>query len=59
MAEERTTRGFDVFSRFNTVNYNRLGKKVMVKGQDGTSQDSDSVEANLLYDILLELKKKK
>jgi len=50
--------GFSQFSYFDQVEYSRLGKKVQVKGKDGTNQESDSVEANLLYDILKVLKKK-
>lgn len=60
MAEQPSPRrGFSVFSVFDDVVYNRIGKKIMVKGRDGTFQEADTVEANLLYDILKELKKKK
>lgn len=41
------------------VTVKRYGKKVTVVGRDGTNVDSDSVEANLLFDILKELRKKK
>jgi hypothetical protein len=56
MAELR--RGFNVFSFQDEIQINRIGKKVQVKGRDGTFQETDSVEANLLYEILKQLKKK-
>jgi len=36
----------------DAVVISRFGKKVYVKGRDGTFQESDSVEANILYEIL-------
>ena len=45
-------RGFNVFTMHDEVTFSRLGKKVMVKGRDGTFQETDSVEANLLYELL-------
>ena len=58
MAEQRRPGGYSVFSVFDDVNFSRVGKKVMVKGRDGTFQETDSVEANLLFEILKQLKKK-
>ena len=54
--ERRPT--FNMFSFSDEVTVNRVGKKVMVKGRDGTFQESDSVEANLLFEILKALKRK-
>lgn len=50
---------FSVFSVSDEITVNRFGKKVMVKGRDGTFQESDSVESNLLFEILKELRRKK
>ena len=50
-------KGFDVFSVYDEVTFNRIGKRVMVKGRDGTFQESESVEANLLFEILQQIKK--
>jgi len=52
-------RGFDIFTYNDDVQFNRLGKKIFVKGRDGTSGESESVEANLLFEILKALKNKK
>lgn len=52
-------RGFSAFSKNEDVIYNRMGKKITARGLDGQFTDSDSVEANLLFDILKELKKGK
>lgn len=52
-------RGFNVFAMRDEIDINRLGKKIMIKGRDGTFQETDSVEANILYEILKELRKKK
>lgn len=57
MAEQR--RGFSVFQIQDDVDFSRVGKSVSVKGRDGTFNQTDSVEANLLYAILQELRKKK
>ena len=54
---ERKT-GFSVFSYADEISVSRLGKKVMIKGRDGTFQETDSVEANLLFEILKVLRKK-
>ena len=50
---------YNLFQVQQEAVYNRVGKTVYVKGLDGTNQQSDSVEANLLLDILRELRKKK
>lgn len=52
-------RGFDVFKIHQDVTFSRLGAKVSVKGNDGTFQEATTVEANLLYDILKELRRMK
>lgn len=57
--ETKNLRGFNIFAYADDISVSRLGKKVQIKGRDGTFQDSDSVEANLLYEILKELKRKK
>lgn len=51
--------GFNIFSYSDEVTISRLGKKVQVKGRDGTFVDSDTVDSNLLYEILKALKAKK
>ena len=56
--EERKS-GFNVFSFSDEIQVSRLGKRVQIKGRDGTFTDSDTVEANLLYEILKALKKSK
>lgn len=56
--EERKS-GFNVFSLSDEIQVSRLGKRVQIKGRDGTFTDSDTVEANLLYEILKALKKSK
>jgi len=50
--------GFNVFTISDEITFNRLGKKIYAKGKDGTYQESDTVEANLLFEILKALKKK-
>lgn len=50
---------YSMFSQFEHVKITRMGRKVTVRANDGTFQESDSVESNLLYDILNELRKKK
>ena len=55
---ERKT-GFNVFQYNDEVTVSRIGKRVQVKGRDGTFTESDAVEANLLYEILKQLKKSK
>ena len=51
-------RGFDVFSNSDEVQINRLGKNVMVKCRDGSFTESNTAEANLLFEILKALKRK-
>ena len=51
-------RPFSMFSISDEITVNRVGKRVTVKGRDGTLTDSDSVESNLLFEILKVLKKK-
>ena len=58
MPELRRPAGFNIFSYSDEVAFSRLGKKVQVKGRDGTFQETDSVEANLLFEILKQLRKK-
>lgn len=55
---ERRPVSFSMFSYSDDISVSRLGKKVMVKGRDGTFQETDSVEANLLFEILKTLRKK-
>ena len=52
-------KGFNVFTMQEDVTFSRVGKVVAVKGRDGTYEETDSVEANLLYEILKEFRKKK
>lgn len=59
MPEAQRRPVFSVFQVNQSANYNRVGKQVWVKTQDGASNYSDTVEANLLLDILTELRKKK
>ena len=56
---EQPKRGFNVFSFSDEITVNRIGKKVNIKGRDGTYNETDSVEANLLFEILKVLKKGK
>lgn len=56
---EPNRRGFNVFAMQDEVTFSRIGKRVSLKGRDGTFQDTDSVEANLLLEILRELKRRK
>jgi len=51
-------RPFSMFSVSDEITVNRVGKRVTIKGRDGTFTDSDSVESNLLFEILKVLKKK-
>ena len=51
-------KGFDVFAVSDEVQINRIGKKILVKTRDGSFTESDSAEANLLYEILKALRKK-
>ena len=58
MPEQRWPGPFSMFSVSDEIQVNRIGKKVAVRGRDGTFTESDSVEANLLFEILKVLKKK-
>lgn len=49
---------FSTFSVSDEITFNRLGKKILAKGKDGTFTESDTVEANLLFEILKALKRK-
>ncbi|GEM_PF-6261729 len=51
-------RGFDVFTAEDEVKINRLGKNVMVRTRDGSFTESNTAEANLLFEILKALRKK-
>ena len=51
-------RPFSMFSVSDEITVNRVGKRGTIKGRDGTFTDSDSVESNLLFEILKVLKKK-
>lgn len=46
------------FDKQDDVSFSRFGKKISVIGRDGAFAESDSVEANLLLEILKALKKK-
>lgn len=46
-----------MFTMSDEITINRVGKKVTIKGRDGTFGDTDSVEANILFEILKVLKK--
>lgn len=51
-------KGYNIFTAHEEIEINRLGKDVIIKGRDGTNSSSNSVEANLLFEILKALKKK-
>lgn len=51
-------RGFDVFANSDEVQINRLGKNIMVRTRDGSFTESNTAEANLLFEILKALRKK-
>lgn len=55
---ELPRRGFDVFAASEDVQISRRGKNVSIRGADGTFTDSNSAEANLLFEILKALKRK-
>ncbi len=59
MEQPKPRSGFNVFSFSDEITVNRIGKKVNIKGRDGTYNETDSVEANLLFEILRQLKKSK
>ena len=52
-------RGFDIFSYDDSVKVSRMGTSVKVIGREGQNVDSNSVEANLLFEILKALRAKK
>lgn len=52
-------RGFNVFAVNDGAKFNRVGKKIMMKCLDGSNNESDSVEANLLFEIMNALKAKR
>jgi hypothetical protein len=56
MSLERARSGFNVFKVHDDVDFNRVGKSIHMRGRDGTNSSTDSVEANLLYEILKVLK---
>lgn len=49
---------FSMFTMSDDIVVNRSGKRIMVRGRDGTFEESSTVEANLLFEILKALKKK-
>lgn len=57
MPEERP-KAYSIFSVSDEITVNRIGAKVTIKSRDGSFRDSDSVESNLLFEILKVLKKK-
>lgn len=54
---EKTPDSLDKLDQNNEVDFSRYGKKISVTGIDGTFAESDSVEANLLFEILKQLRK--
>ena len=58
MPEERKS-VFSMFSVNDEITISRIGKNVTIRGRDGTNNSSDTVEANLLMEILKALKAKK
>lgn len=58
MAEQQKKNYYPLANQ-DEVTFSRMGKIVYVKGNDGVFQESDSVEANLLLEILKELRSKK
>lgn len=51
-------RGFDIFAVSEEVKVNRIGKQVTVRALDNSFVQSETVEANLLFEILKALKRK-
>lgn len=51
-------KSYDIFTAHEEISINRLGKDIIIKGRDGTNASSNSVEANLLFEILKALKRK-
>ena len=58
MPEPRKLGPFSMFSVSDEIQVNRIGKRVTIRGRDNQFTDSDSVEANILFEILKVLKKK-
>ena len=56
--DAQVRKGFDVFAQTDDVEINRFGKNVMIKGRDGTFVESNTAEANLLFEILKALRRK-
>ena len=54
----RKPTALSMFTVSDEISINRLGKKIMIKGRDGTTQESDTVEANLLFEMLKCMKRK-
>ena len=58
LTNEKRPRAFDMFTVHDEVQVNRIGKKITVRVlRDGSFVDSDTAEANLLFEILRQLKK--
>lgn len=57
-SQPKRATGFNIFSFGDDITFNRLGKTVYARGRDNTHVSSETVEANLLYEILRVLKKK-
>ena len=55
---EKRTSAYSQFSFSDEISVTRSGKTVWIKGRDGTNTSTDSVEANLLFEILKALKRK-
>ena len=55
---ENAKKGFDVFAMQQEIQVSRAGTNVGVKTSDGSFTQSNSVEANLLFEILKVLKRK-
>ena len=49
---------FDPRKMFTEAMVNRKGKTIEVRTRDGQLLESDSIEANLLFEILQQLKKR-
>lgn len=58
MPGDEKLKGFNIFRYNDDVSFNREGKTVYMRGRDNTGSSSDTVEANLLLEILKALKKK-
>lgn len=59
MPQDKRLTGFNIFEYQEQVKISRIGNRVTVSSvKDNSFTDSNSVEANLLYEILKALKKK-